>query len=62
MRWNIETIFYQQKTFWSLRSYMVRSKAAINKYVNLLGVAYSLTILLPFISNNLYKYKFKSPQ
>ena len=37
-------------------------KEAINKYVNLLGVAYSLTILLPFISNNLYKYKFQSLQ
>ena len=62
IRWNIETIFYQQKTFWSLGNYMVRSKEAINKYVNLLEVAYSLTILLPFISNNLYKYKFQSPQ
>lgn len=62
IRWNIETIFYQQKTFWSLGNYMVRSKEAINKYVNLLGVAYSLTILLPFISSNLYKYKFQSPQ
>lgn len=60
--WNIEAVFYQQKTFWSLGNYMVRSKEDINKYVNLLGVAYSLTILLPFISNNLYKYKFQSPQ
>ena len=31
IRLNIETIFYQQKTFWSLGNYMVRSKEAINK-------------------------------
>ena len=37
-------------------------KDAINKYVNLLWVAYILTISSPFISNNLYKYKFQSPQ
>ena len=24
MRWNIEIIFYQQKSFWSLGNYMVR--------------------------------------
>lgn len=31
IRWNIETIFYQQKTFWSLRNYIVKSKESINK-------------------------------
>lgn len=31
IRLNIETIFYQQKTFWSLGNYMVKSKEAINK-------------------------------
>ena len=60
MRRNIETIFYQQKIFLVIRE--LYGKEAINKYVNLLGVAYSLTILVPFISNNLYKYKFQSPQ
>ena len=39
IRWNIETIFYHQKTFWSLGNYIVGSKSAINKYVNLLWVA-----------------------
>lgn len=62
IRWNIEVIFYQQKTFWSFGNYMVRSKEAIEKYVNLLGVTYSLCILLPFINSNLSQYKFASPQ
>lgn len=41
---------------------MVRNKEAINKYINLLGKAYSLTMPLPFINYNIYKYKFQSPQ
>ena len=34
----------------------------IYKYVNLLGVTYSLCVLLPFINAGLSEYKFKSPQ
>lgn len=52
--------FLPTKNFLVIRE--LYGKEAINKYVNLLGVAYSLTILLPFISNNLYKYKFQSLQ
>ena len=34
-RWNIKTSYYEQKTFWSLCSYMVRSCKGINyKVVN----------------------------
>ncbi|MFR4983371.1 MAG: transposase [Clostridium neonatale] len=62
IRWNIEIIFYQQKTFWSFSNYMVRSKAGIEKYVNLLGVAYTMCIILPFINNQFAEYKFQSPQ
>lgn len=29
-RWNIKTSYYEQKTFWSLCSYMVRSCKGIN--------------------------------
>ncbi|WP_346916668.1 hypothetical protein [Clostridium sp.] len=61
IRWNIEVIFYQQKTFWSLSKYMVKTKESIDIYVNLLGVAYSMVVLLPFISGNLSQYKFSSP-
>ena len=62
IRWNIEVIFYQQKTFWSFSNYMVRSKDAIEKYVNLLGVAYSMCIILPFVNEKFATYKFQSPQ
>lgn len=62
MRWNIEVIFYQQKTFWSFGNYMVRSKVGIEKYINLIGVAYSATILIPFISENFIDFQFCSPQ
>lgn len=47
IRWNIKVIFYQQKTFWSFNNYMIRSKYAIEEYVNLLGLVYS--VILPFI-------------
>ena len=62
VRWNIEVIFYQQKTFWSFSRYMVRSKAAIEKYVNLLGVTYTMCITLPFINEQFAEYKFQRPQ
>ena len=62
MRWNIEVVFYQIKSFWSFGNYMVRNKEAIEKYINLIGVTYTLTSLLPFMSNKFSKYKFQSPQ
>lgn len=39
IRLNIDIIFYQQKTFWTFWNYIVRSKEAIKKYTNLLGVS-----------------------
>lgn len=62
MRWPIEVMFYQQKTFWSFGKYMVRSKVGIEKYAHLVGVTYTLTILLPFIYSDFSKYQFQSPQ
>ncbi|MGL5327706.1 MAG: IS701 family transposase, partial [Peptostreptococcaceae bacterium] len=62
MRWPIEVMFYQQKTFWSFGNYMVRSKIGIEKYAHLVGVTYTLTILLPFIYSDFSKYQFQSPQ
>lgn len=47
-RWAIEVIFYEQKTFWSFGNYMVRSRAGIECYVNLLAVVYSAVQLLPY--------------
>ncbi|WP_242661369.1 IS701 family transposase [Alkaliphilus metalliredigens] len=62
MRWNIEVMFYQHKFFWSFGNYMVRNKAAIERYVNLLFVAYTFACLLPFMDKRYEKYQFKSPQ
>lgn len=62
MRWPIEVMFYQEKTFWSFGKYMVRSKIGIEKYAHLVGVTYTLTILLPFIYSAFSKYQFQSPQ
>ena len=35
-RWNIEVSYYEQKTFWSLCNYMVRSRKGIEMLVNLI--------------------------
>ncbi|KZL92712.1 IS701 family transposase [Clostridium magnum] len=61
-RWNIEVFFYQHKFFWSFGNYMVRNKKAIENYTNLLAIAYSFVIVLPFIHKSFSKYKFQSPQ
>ena len=39
-RWNIETSYYEQKTFWSICNYMVRSCKGIEMLVNLLNISY----------------------
>lgn len=62
VRWNIEVIFYQHKFFWSFGNYMVRNKAAIERYANLLTVAYTFVCVLPFICPNFKRYQFSSPQ
>ena len=41
---------------------MVRNKEAIERYVNLLGIAYTFVTVLPFISKRYRKYQFESPQ
>ncbi|EQB88304.1 hypothetical protein M918_24645 [Clostridium sp. BL8] len=61
-RWNIEVFFYQHKFFWSFGNYMVRNKEAIEKYTNLLAIAYSFVVILPFIHKSFSKYRFQSPQ
>ncbi|MDE5824090.1 MAG: transposase, partial [Lachnospiraceae bacterium] len=39
-RWNIEINYYEQKTFWSLCNYMVRSHNGIELLVNLINISY----------------------
>ncbi len=62
IRWHIEVIFYQHKFFWSFGNYMLRNKDAIERYVNLLAVAYTFVCLLPFMDQRYDNYQFQSPQ
>ena len=47
-RWNIETSYYEQKTFWSFCSYMVRSCKGIEMLINLINISYCAMKLLPY--------------
>ena len=61
-RWNIETSYYEQKTFWSLCSYMVRSRSGIERMVNLINIAYCAMKILPYQDKRFSKYKGCSVQ
>ena len=47
-RWNIETSYYEQKTFWSFCDYMVRSCKGIEMLVNLINISYCAMKILPY--------------
>ena len=61
-RWNIEISYYEQKTFWSLCSYMVRSCKGIEMLVNLINISYSAMKLLPYLDDKFADYRNKSVQ
>lgn len=61
-RWNIEVGYYEQKTFWSLCSYMVRSKRAIELVVNLINIAYCSLKILPYKDTYFECHKNESVQ
>ena len=61
-RWNIEISYYEQKTFWALCSYMVRSCKGIEMMVNFINISYCAMKLLPYIDNEFADYKDKSVQ
>ena len=50
-RWHIETAYYEQKKFWSLKAYMLRSKRGIESLINLLTIVYSMMSLLPLLNS-----------
>ena len=62
LRWNIEVSYYEQKTFWSLSSYMVRSCKGIEMLVNLIDISYCAMKPMPYIDNEFADYKDKSVQ
>ena len=61
-RWNIEVSYYEQKTFWSLCSYMVRSRKGIEMLVNLINITYCAMKLLPYQDETFSKYQTESVQ
>lgn len=59
---DIEVSCYEQKTFWSLCSYMVRSHKRIEMLVNLINIAYCAMKLLPYQDRAFAKYRTESVQ
>ena len=62
LRWNIEIGYYEQKTFWSLCSYMVRSRKGIELMVNLVNISYSAMKILPYQYPEFSEYRNQSVQ
>ena len=58
----IEVSYYEQKTFWSLCSYMVRSRRGIEMLVNLINISYCAMKLLPYQDEAFFKYQTESVQ
>jgi len=61
-RWPIEVSYYEQKTFWSLCSYMVRSRKGIEMLVNLINISYCAMKLLPYQDEAFSEYRTESVQ
>lgn len=61
-RWKIEVSYYEQKTFWSLCSYMIRSKKGIETMVNLINISYCAMKMLPYKDKTFSKYRDVSVQ
>lgn len=61
-RWPIEVSYYEQKTFWSLCSYMVRSQKGIENFVNLINISYCAMKILPYSDDNFSDFRTKSVQ
>jgi len=48
LRWNIEVMFYEFKTFWSFGNYMLRSKQGIENFINIISISYACAKVIPF--------------
>ena len=62
LRWNIETSYYETKTFWCFRDYMVRSVKGIERLSNLICISYAAVRLLPYYNREFQDYQGESPQ
>ena len=61
-RWNIEVSYYEQKSFWSLCAYMVRSRKGVEMLVNLINISYCAMKLLPYMEETMSQYRGGSVQ
>ena len=61
-RWNIEVSYYEQKNFWSLSAYMIRSKKGIETLVNLINISYCAMKILSYKDETFSAYKNSSAQ
>ncbi len=61
-RWNIEVSYYEQKSFWSLCAYMVRSRRGIEMLLNLVNISYCAMKLLPYMEDTFSQYRSWSVQ
>ena len=61
-RWGIEVSYYEQKAFWSLCGYMLRSRKGIEMLVNLINISYCATKLIPYMEETLSGYRHMGPQ
>lgn len=62
LRWDIEVSYYENKTFWSLGEYRVRSRGGIERLVNLECMAYGAMTLLPYSDEAFSCYQSASAQ
>ena len=61
-RWNIETSYYEQKTFWSFCNYIIRSCKGIEMLVSLSNITYCAMRILPYQNEHFSEYRTKSVQ
>ena len=61
-RWKIEVSYYEQKTFWSLCNYMLRSQKGIELLVNLINITYCAMKILPYEDSLFSDFKKESVQ
>ncbi|MEZ3472994.1 MAG: transposase [Lachnospiraceae bacterium] len=62
LRWNIEVSYYENKMFWSLGEYRVRSREGIERLINMGCIAYSSMTLLPYSDEFFSRYQSASAQ
>lgn len=49
LRWMVEVVYYEQKMFWGLQNYRLRSENGFITQINLNSVLYGLLSLIPFL-------------